>query len=204
MSSTSISLGWECGSAWHGIHHGLRVTKEQGYKTCPFDLMNTNYEGVVQCLRDDFKYLCDPDYLKLITLPQDYFKILGYHGGDKLIVNTKYKFIFTHESPNHGTLHLHENWANGPFTFCENNFKEFIRRYQNRIQNFKEYAESNTHIYFIIAKDKCVGTNSELVNVIREKYPTCHFTLLELDEPDKSTIYNECMEFMNTNFYGNL
>ena len=49
--TTSISLGWDCGP---GVHHVYRTTKDNGYNTCPFDLMNTNYKGIVECIRDDF------------------------------------------------------------------------------------------------------------------------------------------------------
>jgi len=201
--STSISLGWDCGPAIFGVKEGMRVTKEHGYKTCPFDLMNSNYDGVVECIRDDFKYFCDPQYLKLITLPHNYFKILGYHAGDKIIVNTKYNFIFNHESPGHGNLYLHENWKDGPFTYCQNNFEEFIVRYQNRINHFREYINSGTHIFFIVAKVNCAGTNEQLNNAIIETYKSCNFTIYEMEE-DRHVIYNECMEFMNTNFYCNI
>jgi hypothetical protein len=206
MSSTAISLGWDCGPAMHGVSHGLRATKEQGYNTCPFDLMNSNYQGVIECIRDDFKYFCDPKYLRLINIPENYFKILGYHAGAKLIVNTKYKFIFNHESPNHGDLHLHENWKNGAYTYCDDNFKEFIIRYQNRINNFREYVNSGIHIHFIIAKVANYFDNQTLIQAITEKYPQCKFSICELieSESDRITIFHECMEFMNTQFYGNL
>ena len=120
-----ISLGWDCAPAGYAVANGLRPRKSDGYKTCPFDLMNTNYKGVVECLRDDFKYFCHPDYITLKIVEKDCI-FLGYRKGDILIVNTKYNFIFNHESPNHGNLHLHENWPNGPYHFCINNFKEFF------------------------------------------------------------------------------
>ena len=55
--SESISLGWNCSSATYGVQHKLRTTKKNGYKTCPFDEMITNYQGIVQCFLDNFQYL---------------------------------------------------------------------------------------------------------------------------------------------------
>jgi len=52
----AISLGWNCMPAIKGIHLGLRQTKSNGYKTCPFDIGFTNYEGIILCLKEDFKY----------------------------------------------------------------------------------------------------------------------------------------------------
>jgi len=47
--------------------------------------MITNYKGIVDCINDDFKYLTDENYLQCI---------------DGSIINTKYNFVFPHESPN--------------------------------------------------------------------------------------------------------
>ena len=37
--SEGISLGWNCESANYGVANGIRSTKQNGYKTCPFDEM---------------------------------------------------------------------------------------------------------------------------------------------------------------------
>ena len=71
MTTNSISLGWRCKSAGHAVDIGIRKRKEDGYKTCPFDMMISNYEGLVQCIRDDFKYFCDTQYLELRTTKED-------------------------------------------------------------------------------------------------------------------------------------
>ena len=55
MIPVGISLGMKCDSAVWGVVNGLRNTKENGYKTCPFDEMLTNYPGLIECLKDDFK-----------------------------------------------------------------------------------------------------------------------------------------------------
>jgi hypothetical protein len=171
--------------------------------TCPFDWMNTNYSGIVQCIRDDFKDLCDLEHLKLITLTKNASPLneLAYREGNQVIVNTKYRFIFNNESPVYGDLHIVENWEKGACHFTMDNFKEFIIRYENRVKNFREYMKSGLKITFVVAKID--GDVSELFNVLREKYPELKFKIHCIQEPpDRHTIFNECMEFMQTNFYG--
>ena len=43
--SVGISLGWNCSLAMWAVENGLRKTKDNGYLTCPFDLMATNFKG---------------------------------------------------------------------------------------------------------------------------------------------------------------
>ena len=66
-----VSLGWNCHSANHGVSIGVRNIKANGYKTCPFDEMVTNYRGIIECILDDFQYLCDNEYLELIQIPKE-------------------------------------------------------------------------------------------------------------------------------------
>ena len=55
----AISLGWNCESAVKGVSMGIRNKKANGYTTCPFDECITNYNGVIECLKDDFKYFVE-------------------------------------------------------------------------------------------------------------------------------------------------
>ena len=64
-----ISIGYNCWAALYGIKKKLRLKKVHGYKTCPFDICITNYEGILKCIEDDFKYFTDPLHLKLIDAP---------------------------------------------------------------------------------------------------------------------------------------
>ena len=89
----AISLGWDCGPVSYAVNNKLRETKNNGYMTCPFDLMVTNYDGIVECIKDDFQYLCDPRYIELKTVQKDY-QYLFLKKGHEIIVNTKYNFIF--------------------------------------------------------------------------------------------------------------
>ena len=109
----SISLGWNCGSANYGVSSGIRSTKKNGYNTSPFDEMITNYEGIIQCINDDFEYLCDTKYLELIKISETSGLLNTNGNGDYIIYNNKYKFMFNHESPGHANLYITQNWKNG-------------------------------------------------------------------------------------------
>lgn len=142
----AISLGWNCSSASMGVGMGLRTTRAQGYRTCPFDEMNSNYHGIVECIRDDFKYFCDPMYLVLRTFPPDHI----YYPGETLIYNTRYNFIFNHESPGHANLYVTQAWSGGVNHYVDNNFEQFIERYTRRIENFRSYLASGEAVDFLI------------------------------------------------------
>lgn len=143
---TAISLGWNCYSASMGVSIGLRKTKAMGYRTCPFDEMNTNYAGIVQCLREDFKHFCDPNYLAIHTFPST----CKYYPNEDIIVNTRYGFIFNHESPGHADLYKTQAWPGGKTHYIDNNYEKFIERYSRRIQNFRNYLQSGDVLQFLI------------------------------------------------------
>lgn len=193
----AISLGWDCGPAIYGVTNNLRTKKENGYQTCPFDKMITNYKGMIQCIKDDFKFFCDPDYLKVITVKDQYYH-LNFPVNSTIIVNTKYKFILNHESSGHADLWKKEKWAKGQFHFEQDNFFEFIQRYKRRIENFQNYLNGNYEIKFIISKiNNTPENNVELENIIKEKYPNLKFTLILLEE-ERVEIFNEGIYFTST------
>ena len=176
MNNTiGISLGWKCATAATSIQMGLRTTKENGYKTCPFDMCFTNYLGIIECIKDNFKYLTDSDYLKIINSP---FKTGTLKKNEKLIYHTKYKFIFNHESPGHFKLYKIQKWENGRNHFIDNDFLLFKERYNRRIINFKEYINTN-NIHFIIARHN--KDISKLKNIIDITYPKLKYTIEILD-----------------------
>lgn len=168
MTIVGISLGNVCNSAQWGVRKNFRKRKEEGYNTCPFDLMVSNYKGIVKCIKEDFKYFCDTNYLVL---------------KNNDLYNTYYNFNFNHESPYHGNLYLTENWPEGPNHFVNNNYLHFIERYNNRIQSFRNYLnDPNNTIIFIIefAYDKCPDDNNliELKDVLQEKYPNLKYKII--------------------------
>lgn len=172
----SISLGWRCEAAQLGVSLGLRKKKENGYRTCPFDLCVTNYIGLLKCIKDDFKYFCDPSYLAVLPAIK-MKKILGDNQNDEefFIVNTYYNFVFNHESPGHGNLYLEENWSGGINHYISNNFEKFIERYQDRINNFRNYLKSENKINFLIVRYNAIP--NELEQILSQQYPYLDFTI---------------------------
>ena len=156
-SRIGISLGWNCHSAMYGVKHGIRTIKEHGYKTCPFDKMLSNFDGIVECIKDDFKHFCDSNYLKSNSLK-----------------NTYYGFGFNHEDGKHKQLWLKEKWPGGKDHFIANDFKNFKERYNNRIQSFRNYLndKNNYIIFLILLKDEKKDKNlKELRDALKVKYP---------------------------------
>ena len=89
--------------------------------------MVSNYNGIVECIKTDFLDFTNPDYL-LFT---------------HVIVNTKYNFGFNHESPGHADLYIIQAWPEGTNHFINNNFRNFINLYNNRITPTKKKNETN-------------------------------------------------------------
>lgn len=180
--SEGISLGWNCNSASYGASTGLRNTKQNGYMTCVFDEMITNYKGLINCIMDDFDYLCDTKYLELIKIPKE-SKFLNTNGdGDVMIYNNKYNFIFNHESPGHANLYVSQNWSKGIDHYIINDYEEFKNRYNNRIKNIKELLNSEKKITFILTRPNTLLDNIyELSNVISNKYKFLKFDFVLLD-----------------------
>jgi hypothetical protein len=175
MDHIGISLGWNCYSAAWGVANNIREKKINGYKTCPFDECFTNYNGVIECINDNFKYFLDINYLKLIKAQ---FTIESIKEEELLIINTKYNFIFNHESPGHANLYLTEKWLGGINHFIDNNFKEFINRYIKRINNFREYMNNNLEIIFILTRYN--QNTIKLEEIIKKQYPKKKFNIIKL------------------------
>jgi len=178
MATIGISLGWRCESAERGVELGLRAVKAQGYGTCPFDLCVTNYDGMIKCIKDDFKYFCDPRYLVLKKTPP-MRQHLGNNQNDEefFIYNTYYNFCFNHESPGHSNLYNTEEWPDGINHFVNNDFQKFIERYQKRIDNFRNYInnDSNNKIIFLLSRYNYVPY--ELEQALVETYPNLDFQI---------------------------
>lgn len=177
MSEVAISLGWRCETAQLGVSLGKRGTRDHGYKTCPFDLLNTNYVGVCKAISDDFKYFTDPKYLKLVegNFCSEHFDMYNTPKRETQIVNTYYGFIFNHESPGHGNLYINERWNGGINHFTSNNFEKFIERYNQRIDNFRNYIKESDKVNFLLMRYNSIPT--ELCEVISNTYPSLDFEI---------------------------
>ena len=177
----AISLGNRCSAAGWAVDNNLRERKENGYKTCPFDLCVTNYKGIVECIKDDFKYLTSQVFLSLEYYGYKNIDVLNSYPGQLLIYNKKYNFCFNHESPCHGDLFNIQKWPNGPTHYIDDNYKFFIERYNIRIENFRNYLnDPNNHIMFLFKFDD-INENSndclELKNVLSNKYPKLDYSI---------------------------
>ena len=184
-----ISLGWNCHPTSWALKNGLRHSKSQGYNTCPFDMCVTNYEGILLCIQEDFKYLTDPNYLVLKKINETK---LSYNKDDIIIYHSRYKFIFNHESPGHGNLYNIQNWSGGINHFINNNFEKFIEKYNNRVNNFKNYLSNYKNITFVISTLK--HNIDELKNILGIKYLNTNFDFIILKSP-------ESKEIIDLNYY---
>jgi hypothetical protein len=195
-NAIGISLGWNCYSAAKGVEMGIRSRKANGYNTCPFDELLTNYPGVVECIRDDFSGFLDLKYLELFKVSDK----SPYCTGDTLIRNTKYKFVFNHESPGHAGLWQSEGWPGGINHFVANSFEKFKERYEKRIENFRNYLNSGESVIFLLTRPYPVEM-SEPDTVLAEKYPNLTYKVIYLDlqrEPEHFIRHLEIMGFSYT------
>jgi len=185
-----ISLGWNCESAGKGVELGIRGVKANGYQTCPFDECITNYRGIIQCIKEDFKYFCDPSYLAIIPAK---FSTGGIVKSEPLIYNMRYGFIFNHESPEHAELYRIQNWPGGKNHYIRNDFELFIDRYQRRINNFRNYVKNNS-VHFILGKfDKDID---ELSEIIKGAYPTIQYRIFVYTPSVPIKLFEEHHELM--------
>ena len=165
MEHEGISLGWNCESAINAVNMGIRKRKQEGYLTCPFDECITNYDGIILCLKEDFKHFCDLEYLKIIPAK---YNTGGIVKNERLIYNTRYNFIFNHESPDHANLYIKQQWAGGKEHYIANDYSLFIERYTRRIDNFRRYIKNIDIITFFIGKfDTDVTELSKVIKTLR-------------------------------------
>ena len=188
VSRIGISLGWTCNSAIHGVNNGIRTRKEAGYKTCPFDTMISNFDGIVECIKDDFAYFTDEKYLS----------INATNPADPCIMNLKYRFGFNHESPGHADLYKKEKWPEGIAHFICDQYKNFKTRYQNRINNFRNYlSDPNNHITFIITTwDKTEEDMKPLKDALAIRYPHLSYDFVILNDPNGKEYFLRHMHYL--------
>lgn len=186
-----ISLGWNCHPAMLGIEQGLRKRKIDGYKTCPFDEMITNYNGIVQCIENDFQDFCNPDTLEIKHIPSE----SKYLKDDFIIYNKKYKFLFNHESPGHAKLWIDQKWPGGINHFIANNYEKFIERYTRRIQNFREYLNSGVKIVFLIIPPR-EDDFQELRAAFSRKYPSLNYSIVSFSHQIDQEHYEDHMNLL--------
>ena len=178
MNHVGISLGWNCHSAAVCVNHGLRKRKEDGYKTCVFDTIISNFDGVVECIKDDFEFFTDEKYL---ILDHEFDK-----PNDPCIFNTKYKFGFNHESPYHAGIYERQQWPDGREHFMIDNYRNFKERFNRRIQNFRDYLnDPNNHIIFILTTwNKTEQELKPLHDALKFRYPNLSYEIKQYNDPN--------------------
>jgi hypothetical protein len=188
--SVGISLGWNCHTTTVGVQSGLRDVKNDGYMTCPFDIMLSNYEGVIQCLYDDFKDFTNAEYLKLVPDPTS--------NNELTIINTKYNFIHNHESPSiiYSPYRMYITVEDDKNYYISNNFEKLIERLNNQVNNFRNYIKSGKHINFLITDFDINLT--ELHTCIQTMYPGLSYSIVRFDlERGDADYFNKHMKAMN-------
>jgi hypothetical protein len=173
MTTTYISIGCQCSPRIY-ITDKLKLTKNKGYRSCPFDLCVTPYQALYDCLKTDFLHFFDDLHL----VPG------GNAEGDRSEcgkglqnIKNKYGMMFNHESPTHS--HLFRDGKNDDDFYIRDDFSEFKKRYKARIDNFYKHIEENDEIILIhrFFKGICEVADLEAIcNILREKYPTKRFT----------------------------
>jgi hypothetical protein len=168
MSSIYISLGYNCEPRIY-IKKKLKLTKNNGYKSCPFDLCITNFDALCKCIETNFEKFFDE--LKLIPGSNTEGNMEKTDLCGLNIINY-YNIIFNHESPTHS--HLFFEGKNDDEYYTRNNFLKFRERYENRITNFFNYIKNNDNIIFLYKKNPNDNINDEKINylnnLLKEKY----------------------------------
>ena len=84
---------------------------------------------------------------------------------------------------NHITMNAYNMWFNHETEFHQkNNFEEFKRRYENRINSFRKYLISGEEICFIHSNP--LEDSTELCKILETKYPDLIFKILAIQNAD--------------------
>jgi hypothetical protein len=187
MNNISISLGWNCYSAIYAVNNEMRKRKSEGYNTCPFDEMVTNYHGIIKCLEDDFQCFYDEKYLYLKELPNEH-----------IICNLKYNFYYNHESPGHANLYITQGWDEGINHYVNNDYFHFKERYSRRVNNFRNYLKDpNNYITFVITSwNKTQDDIGDLKNAVEKHYPNLKYEICIINDPNGKEYYLRHMKDM--------
>jgi tetratricopeptide (TPR) repeat protein len=154
-----ISLGFDCLPRTIATRWGIKPSRLQGEKSCPFDLAFHSYSNIYHLLKNDFQDYLDPQYLQ--TIPYDLYP------NKSIVFNTKYFCKFNHE--------YGESWQ-------KNNFLNFRERYRQRIENFYDYLHSNPILFILnLPYDRPAFIPTELVDIIARKFPDLYFKILVIN-----------------------
>jgi hypothetical protein len=175
MNNIQISIGPICGPRFHIKNNYM--TRENGYKTCPFDICITTFHALIKCIEENFEHFFDN--LHLI----DWSYAPGNRIESNLCANAitnGYGMIFNHEGSSHS--HLFKDGKDDDEYYSRNNYEEFKKRYIKRIQNFKNYMNENKDIILITTKGTIYDYSdieiSELTLLLNNKYKDKNFKII--------------------------
>jgi hypothetical protein len=172
LEYTPISLGWNCSPAINRANN-YGYNKSNGYLTCPFDLVVTPYDGLCNCILDNF------DRSKFFNLRVEYDPI----NKQDCILN-EYDMWFNHESEQ---LYNNDKVEWHPGKWGENNFKLFKERYERRIENFNNYINKNNVLFIIENPHENIN---KIMNIIKITYPSLNFKILHT-KSTKESYFNQ-------------
>jgi|GEM_PF-2238599 len=164
---TIISLGFHCLPRTLLTRWGVKKTKIQGEKSCPFDLAVHPLASVCKLIENDFE-----DYLNV-----DFFRKKIYHKkkGEEIIVqNTKYDSRFSHTVGE---------------AYFENNYEKIVQTYQKRIENFYNYISENNILFVWFGRTENSAAK-ELDKIIRKKFPDLYFKIAFINQKENQRFYN--------------
>ena len=161
--SIFISIGWNCDPRIF-MKWNLNLSKEDGYKSCPFDLCITSYDSLCKTLENNFDTFFDG--LQIISWDNADGDRSNAGPGLSCIKNQD-GIIFNHEGAGHSHMFL-DNKDDDEF-YTRNNFQEFKKRYSQRIENFKNYCKDATNITFVYSHIENINT-SVIENHIKHFY----------------------------------
>jgi len=142
--------------------------------------MVTNLSGIIKCFEEDFINFYNHEYLDIFD-----------YKGDNLIRNKYYNFIYNHESPGHANLYITQGWKEGINHYINNNFYHFKKRYERRVNNFRNYLlDKNNYITFVITTwDKTEDNMIDLKNAIEKHYPNLKYEFHIINDPNGKDYY---------------
>lgn len=169
-----ISLGNNCDPRIY-IKNKLKLSKKNGYNSCPFDLCITkSFKDLCKVIETDFEYFFDN--LHLIK----WWNAKGNRskaGPGNTAISNKYNMVFNHEGASHS--HLFKEGKNDDNYFTRYNYKNFKDRYSNRINNFNNYINNYKDIIFIYKNYKDFD-EIYFKNLINKKYGEKNISFLKI------------------------
>ena len=166
-----ISIGSNCNPRIF-IKNKLNLSKYNGYLSCPFDLCQTPYVALCNCIKDDFAmFFVNLRLIEGVNAGGNRMK----SGKGKLNITNYYNIVFNHESSTHS--HLFSKGTNDDEYYTRNNFKLFKERYETRISNFRNYINNNNIINLVFFNESKVDLNIILL-ILKNKYINKNFNII--------------------------